>query len=239
MQLSVIVPAYNEAKLIEGSLRSIQTALTAMQDVSSELIVANNASSDATADLARAAGARVVDVPERGIARARNGGAEAASGDWLLFIDADSWPSTELLMDTWQAMQQGDIVGGGSTIVMPGLNWLQRLPVNGWNRLSRWFSLAAGSYLFCRADAFREVGGFDAQMYVSEELELTKKLKLWGRERSLGFRILHRHPLSTSGRKFSLYSAAERRQLVWAAMRHPWRFMRDRDNCDMWYDGRR
>ena len=239
MQLSVIVPAYNEAKLIEAGLNSMRTALAAMPEVSSELIVANNASDDNTAELARAAGARVVDVPERGIARARNGGAEVASGDWLLFIDADCWPSAELVTATWQAMQAGDLVGGGSTLVMPGLSGSQRALVNGWNRLSRWFSLAAGSYLFCRADAFRAVGGFDNSMYVSEELDLTKKLKDWGRQRHLGFRILHRHPLSTSARKFSLYSVGERWQLVWAALRHPLNFMRDRSNCNMWYDGRR
>ena len=242
MQLSVILPAYNEAKLIGGSLASVQAALAeleALAEVRSEIIVANNASDDNTAELARAAGARVVDVAERGIARARNGGAEVASGDWLLFIDADSWPSAELIADTWQAMQAGDVVAGGSTIVMPDISGPQRLLVNSWNRISRWFSLAAGSYLFCRADAFREVGGFDPSMYVSEELELSKQLKAWGRERGLGFRILYRHPLSTSGRKFSLYSFGERWALVWAALRHPLNFMHERKNCDMWYDGRR
>ena len=239
MQLSVILPAFNEAGLIESSLASVRLALAALPEVSSEVIVANNASSDDTARLARAAGAWVVDVPTRGIARARNGGAAVASGDWLLFIDADSWPGAALLADTWQAMQAGDIVGGGSTIVMTDISASQRVLVNGWNRISRWFSLAAGSYLFCRADAFRAVGGFDAQMYVSEELDLSKQLKAWGRERGLGFRILYRHPLSTSGRKFSLYSFGERWALAWVALRHPVSFMRDRKNCDMWYDGRR
>jgi len=239
MQLSIIVPAYNEAKLITGSLGSIRTALDALPGVASELIVADNASNDATAELARVAGARVVEVAERGIARARNGGAAVAKGDWLLFIDADSWPDAALIAATWRVMQRGDIVAGGSTIVMPGLSWSQRGLVASWNRTSRWLRLAAGSYLFCRADAFGELGGFDEGMYVSEELDLSKRLKAWGRARDLGFAILHQHPLTTSARKFSLYSASERASLVWAALRHPLNFMRERKNCVMWYDGRR
>jgi len=76
-------------------------------------------------------------------------------------------------------------------------------------------------------------------MYVSEELDLSKRLKAWGRAHKLGFTVLYRHPLRTSGRKFTLYTPGERASLLWAALRHPLNFMRDRKNCDMWYDGRR
>jgi glycosyltransferase involved in cell wall biosynthesis len=65
----------------------------------SELIVCDNNSTDYTADIARAAGATVVFEPVNQIARARNRGAEAATGDWLLFIDADSHPSAGLFTD--------------------------------------------------------------------------------------------------------------------------------------------
>ncbi|MBI2828588.1 MAG: glycosyltransferase, partial [Acidobacteria bacterium] len=62
MKISVIVPAFNEEQGIATSLRSIRQAMTAFDDVrwSSELIVCDNNSTDGTAALARAEGARVV-----------------------------------------------------------------------------------------------------------------------------------------------------------------------------------
>ena len=62
-----------------------------------ELIVCDNNSTDRTAEIARNAGARVVFEPVNQIARARNRGAAAATGDWLIFVDADSHPSAGLV----------------------------------------------------------------------------------------------------------------------------------------------
>src|SRR5271156_893714 len=95
LKISVIVPAYNEEKLIAGSLRSIQSALRGLssRNWETEIIVCDNNSSDATAELARAAGTRVVFEPVNQIARARNAGAAAAGGDWFVFVDADSQPT--------------------------------------------------------------------------------------------------------------------------------------------------
>ena len=58
-----------------------------------ELIVCDNNSSDATPAIAAAAGARVVFEPVNQIGRARNAAAAAATGDWLVFVDADSHPT--------------------------------------------------------------------------------------------------------------------------------------------------
>src|ERR1700761_3437300 len=84
MNVSVVVPAYNEEKLITESLRSIKLAMKAFERIGwqTELIVCNNNSTDRTAELAEAAGARVVFEPVNQIARARNRGAAAAAGKW-------------------------------------------------------------------------------------------------------------------------------------------------------------
>src|SRR5205823_2793019 len=94
MKISIIVPAFNEEKLIGETLRRISSATAAFSERgwASEVIVCDNNCSDRTAELARAGGARVVFEPINQIARARNTGAAAATGDWLLFIDADSHP---------------------------------------------------------------------------------------------------------------------------------------------------
>ena len=107
MKLSVVVPAFNEERLLAGSLAAIRAALRAFDQAgwTCELIVCDNNSTDGTAGIARAAGARVVFEPVNQIARARNAGAAQASGEWLLFVDADSYPSFELFKDVLDAMQ--------------------------------------------------------------------------------------------------------------------------------------
>src|SRR6478609_2442449 len=89
--VSIVVPAFNEEKLIARTLDAIRAAAEAFvrRGWDTELIVCDNNSTDRTAALARAAGATVVFEPVNQIGRARNKGAEAASGDWLVFVDAD------------------------------------------------------------------------------------------------------------------------------------------------------
>jgi len=98
MKISVIVPAFNEEKFIARSLRKIKAATDAFAATGwdSEIIVCDNNSTDRTAEKARAAGATVVLEPVNQISRARNRGASAATGDWLVFVDADSYPSGKL-----------------------------------------------------------------------------------------------------------------------------------------------
>ena len=94
--LSVVAPAFNEQKLLARSLESIRAAITANGLVEGqwELIVCDNASTDDTAQIAAQAGARVVYESSRQIASARNCGAASARGQWLLFVDADTWPDS-------------------------------------------------------------------------------------------------------------------------------------------------
>ena len=197
-------------------------------------MVCDNNSTDRTADIARAAGARVVFEPVNQISRARNTGAASASGDWLLFVDADSSPSPALFADVLQTIEEGRWVGGGSTIALPGAALGVRAWVAAWNGLSRALSWAAGSFLFCEARAFREAGGFSEQLYAAEEIDLSRRLKRRGR-----FVILHRHPLLTSDRKARLYSWREHLAFLFRFLASGGRALRRRDSCSVWYDGRR
>ena len=84
-----------------------------------ELIVCDNNSTDRTVEIARAAGAQVVFEPHNQISRARNRGAGAATGEWLLFVDADSTPSRELFEDLREAIEGGRVLGGGRLRFLP------------------------------------------------------------------------------------------------------------------------
>ena len=241
MKISVVVPAFNEEKFLGETLASIRAAIKPItaRGWAMELIVCDNNSTDRTAEIARTAGAEVVFEPVNQIARARNTGASRATGDWLLFVDADSHPSPALLSDMADAIAQGDCLAGGSTV------WFDRfhfgaLPANLlWNALSRSLKWMAGSFIFCETASFRAVGGFSHELFASEELDLTRRLK--ERAAQLGRRIviLHRHPLRTSARKMQLYTVRDHlaflARLAWTRGA----VVRDPKQCPIWYEGRR
>jgi len=241
VKLSVIVPAYNEEKLIGRCLASIHDALVAnaRAGLETELIVADNNSTDRTAELARAAGANVVFEPVNQISRARNAGAAAATGDWFLFVDADSFPSAGLIGATIDVMERGGVVGGGSEIDFGPFAWWARPGISLLSVVMRLWCWAAGSYIFCRADAFRAAGGFSLELYVSEEIDLSKRMKQYGRTLGLRFVILRGHPLLTSARKLDLYGPMKMLKTLFYVLFNPRRGPRDKRGLGLWYDGKR
>ncbi len=241
MYLSIVIPAFNEARLIEGSLQSVAASIAANQrsGFTSEIIVVDNNSTDNTAELARLAGATVVFEPINQIGRARNAGAAHATGDWLLFLDADSLLTSELLTDIIRVIESGKYVGCGSTLHMDGLPWWASLTLQFWTGASILFRWAAGALVVCRRDAFQEVGGFDQDLYALDEIRLSKQLKRWGRQHGLQFTILTQHPLKTSSRKVSLYSGREIAAQIFRIFFLPKRTLQDKKHLSVWYDGRR
>ena len=241
MKVSVVVPAFNEEQLLPASLRSIRAAMEAFdrRGWASELIVCDNNSTDRTAAIAREAGARVVFEPVNQISRARNAGADAAGGDWLIFVDADSHPTPELFSEAADAIAAGRCLAGGSTVAYMNGSRAAALAVGFWNVLSRIARWAAGSFIFCEAAAFRAAGGFSEELFASEEVELFRRLKRIARRNRQAIVILHRHPLLTSDRKLQLYGW---RRLTWFVLKtivSGGRTLRSRKDCFAWYDGQR
>jgi glycosyltransferase involved in cell wall biosynthesis len=241
VKVSTIVPAFNEEKLITTSLRHMRSASSAFQELGweTELIVCDNNSTDATAELALRAGAKVVFEPINQIARSRNRGASVADGEWLVFVDADSYPSRELFADVAQVIRDGRCLGGGCTVCLDEAHRIGQLVTGLWNLISRTIHWAAGSFVFCQTEAFRAVGGFSEELFASEELDLSRRLKKLAKDRSQQFRILHQHPLVTSARKMHLYSLREYLRFMARAVLRPRRAVRERESCLPWYDGRR
>ena len=241
MNISVIVPAYNEERVLDDSLRSIRAAMSGLEESgwTCELIVCDNNSTDRTAEIARAAGATVVFEPVNQIARARNTGASRAAGDWLVFVDADSRPSPELFAEVARAIRGGRHLAGGSTLAFEDGRGLLRAVAWGWNTLSRLSTWAAGSFMFCEASVFRQLGGFSLRFYAAEEIELSRRLKRLARQRRQTMTILHRHPLVTSARKAHLYTWLEISTFAARTILGGGRTLRSAGGCYAWYDGRR
>ena len=240
MNISVVIPAFNEEKLIGATLRSILAAGAAFGERgwTMEIVVCDNNSTDTTAGLARAAGARVVFDPVNQIARARNTGAAAAEGDWLIFVDADSQPTRQLFAEVAAAIESGRCLAGGSTVRMDRRSLVGDGGTGLWNLVSRVMKWTAGSFIFCQAAAFRQVGGFNLKLFASEEIDLSKRLKKLARQEgkklSSSIAIRCGPPRASSpsipGANTCAFSPGDF---------HPQKTTASRDACQPWYDGRR
>jgi glycosyltransferase involved in cell wall biosynthesis len=241
VKVSIVVPAFNEERLLPETLRSIRLAASAFDEAGwqYEVVVCDNNSRDRTPQIAATAGARVVFEPVNQISRARNAGAAAAAGEWFMFVDADSHPSAALFADVVAAVRSGRYIGGGVTIAIDSERALLRAFVAGWNLVSRSARWMAGSFIFCEAEAFRRIGGFSEALYAAEEIDFSRRLKRAGRRQRRGVIVLDRHPLVTSARKAHLYTAREAFRFYSRLLLTGGRSLRSAEGSFVWYDGRR
>jgi glycosyltransferase involved in cell wall biosynthesis len=114
--VSVVIPARNEAQSIAGVIRAVQAQAT--PGVTLDILIVDDGSNDETPAVARAAGARVLELglsaDGGNPARARNRGAAAANGDPIVFLDADCTPEPGWLAYLLAAHDAGAPVVGGS-----------------------------------------------------------------------------------------------------------------------------
>jgi glycosyltransferase involved in cell wall biosynthesis len=242
MRVSVVLPAFNEEKLLPAALAAVRAASAAFtsRGWAWECVVCDNNSTDGTAAAARAAGATVVFEPVNQIGRARDAGARAATGEWLVFIDADSTPSPALFASIAERIASGRVLGGGSTVELePGTPRYARFVCGLWNLWSRLAGWAAGSCVWVEAEAFRAAGGFGTEYYAGEEVFLSRRLKALARRSGRRFVILSDHPLRTSSRKLRLYTLTEAGRFFFRMLFTAGRAAKRPDACHLWYDGRR
>lgn len=237
--VTVAIPAYNESAFLGNTLASVHQSFAAIFPTTYEIVVCDNNSSDQTASIAGAAGARVVFEPHNQIAKARNTAARDARGKWLIFLDADTLLNAAVLRATLAAFESGKIAAGGATLALDKIEtgWASRVVVSSWlwlwNRISCNAGLAAGSYVYCTRQAWFETGGFDEERYVTEELAFSKKLKAWCATRKMVFHIIHEASITTSSRKLQWYGTGQllKQAMVLAVPGA----MRRADRCQTWY----
>jgi glycosyltransferase involved in cell wall biosynthesis len=229
--ISFVVPAYNEERLLARTLTAIHDAARTSGEPY-EILVVDDASTDATAEIARGHGARVVVVHFRQIARTRNAGARAAAGEILIFVDADTRISEETVRATIRAVRAG-AVGGGADVRFDGalpLWAVVTLPILG--VVMRAQNLAAGCYLFCSRTAFDRTGGFDETLFAAEEIYFSRALALCGPV------VILREAVLTSGRKLRSHSGWDVLRLIAGFLRRGTDVVRNRDRLSLWYGER-
>lgn len=120
-QLTILIPAYNEASAIRAGKLATVAAWQTAQSFSSELLVVDDQSQDETAPLAAQYADKVITIPHAGKAAALITGIRAAQGDWILFSDMDQAtpiPEAALLLT---ALQSGaDVAVGSRGLVRQG-----------------------------------------------------------------------------------------------------------------------
>jgi glycosyltransferase involved in cell wall biosynthesis len=230
--ISFVVPAYNEEKYLAATLEAIHSAARAMGEPY-EIVVANDASTDATVRIAEEGGARVVSVEKRQIAATRNAGAHASTGEILVFVDADPRIDAAVVRAALAALRSGAVGGGAGVRLDHAPRWARAFMIVFSQVYSRWLGLAAGCFVYCTRKAFDGVGGFDEAYFGAEEVVITRALKRVGR-----FVVL-REAVTTSGRKLEGRTAWDIFKITAGVALRGHRGVRRREGMDFWYEDRR
>ena len=184
-RFSLIVPAHNEEKYLPRLLDSVERARAAYSAGGGgrdavEIVVADNASTDRTAAIARERGCRVAPVAKRAIAAARNGGAAIARGEILCFTDADGTIHERTFAAIERAVGSGRAVAGATGVTMerwsPGiaLTFAAFIPMV-------WAAGMDTGVVFCRREDFDAVGGYDEARLYAEDVAFLWALRGHGR----------------------------------------------------------
>jgi glycosyltransferase involved in cell wall biosynthesis len=230
--ISFIVPAYNEEHELSNTLAAIREAASGATQPY-EIIVVDDASTDATPKIASDAGAKVIPINRRQIAASRNAGARAAEGEYLFFIDADTRINRAHVSGGIAALE-GGFAGGGARVAMDGVvPFWGRLLLRGFSSVYFGLNLGAGAFLFTTRHNFDVIGGFDEQYFAGEEVYFSLELKKLG-----GFKVL-RQPVVTSARKLRMYSAKDFLPKFFGVIFRGPRGVRSREKLSLWYDGKR
>lgn len=191
MRVSVIIPVWNEARVIGQRLREL--AATSAHEV---IVVDGGSTDDTRAEVARHPAARWITAP-RGRGSQMNAGAAVATGDALLFLHADVSLPHDALDHVARALAAPDVVGGAFrtwTVAdrpSPLAPLLHLADVR-----SRYSELPYGDQApFVRAEVFRAVGGYP-EIPLMEDLALSRRLRAVGALRVVPARV------SVSGRRF-------------------------------------
>jgi len=235
---SLVIPAHNEEAYLPRLLSTIDQARAAYKGGCDaiEVIVADNVSTDATAQMARSRGCRVVTVERRAIAAARNGGARAAHGEILAFVDADAQIHSDTFNEIDRVLATGEMIGGATGIRFErtslGLSCTYAMLTVLAVLLGRQFTrdIPTG-VVFCRRRDFEEIGGYNEERLYAEDVQFILKLRSLARKKNQRIAFGTKAKTIFCTRKFDKYGD-------WHYFALPFRMLADvlrgRATCSAW-----
>ncbi len=242
--ISFVVPAYNEAAHLAKTLEAIYEEI-GRTGCSAEVVVVNNASTDATGEVAASfAGVILVDEPVKGLVQARRAGFMRASGGLIANIDADT-----IITRGWLARVLRDFARNPKLVALSGpyiyydVSKPTRAAVRGFYWLGYMFyilnrfvlrtgSLLQGGNFAVRRTAMETIGGFNSQFsFYGEDTDLARRLSAVG-----SVRFTFRLPALSSGRR--LASEGVMRMGLRYGMNYFWATFFHKPFTDEWIDVR-
>lgn len=244
MQISFVVPAYNEEALIAKCLGAIRREISDV-GCDAEIIVVNNASTDATRDVAASiSGVTVIDEPIKGLVQARRAGYLASSGELVANIDADT-----VITEGWLKIALAEFARIPSLVALSGPHVYYDVPARVrtiasiFYRASYLFyllnrfvlrvgSMLQGGNFVVRRDALNEIGGFNPDFsFYGEDTDLARRLAKVGAVK-FSFAL----PALSSGRRLAAEGLI---RVGWNySMNFVWATFRKRPYTNNWTDFR-
>lgn len=197
--MTVVIPAHNEEKYVARCIRSVKTA-AAHYGGTVEIIVVCNRCTDRTADIAQKYGAKVIHNEDRCIAKVRNAGISAASGDVIVTIDCDNRMTKGTLKEIANLLQTGRYIGGGAPIRFERYSF----PLFCNDLLCRLSFAITGLYcgiFWAEKKTFQAIGGF-VEKKAMEDAATAKALKAYGKSKGKKYTVLRKNVLINSTRKY-------------------------------------
>ena len=176
MQVSIIIPVFNEAPLIRPFLSNLRERTRG-----AEIIVVDGASTDGTDRLAQGFCDQLIQSDERSRAKQMNVGADVAVGDIFWFLHADAEVPLESLNEIDRIMRNPEVCGGFFRIRMPAGPAIYRLTDGFAHYAGLLLQMRCGDHgMFCRRTAFVDAGGFP-DVPLMEDVEFFRRLRRCGR----------------------------------------------------------
>lgn len=237
MLISVVIPAFNEEAYLGATLASLERARAYLREranLAAEIVVVDNGSTDATADVARGFGAAIVNESWHNVARVRNSGARVAGGDVLVFVDADTVVPEALLWRVAEVMAGPDCAGGAVDTDYRPAKLASKVYLRAWRVAGRLAGVAQGATQFCRRDVFRALGGYDETLFMGEDVDFYRRMKRSAGRRKGGVVFVEDVRVVPSARRFDRWGIW--RTLVWTNPLFILLFRRRSAAWRGWYD---
>lgn len=228
ISVSVVVITLNEEFQIEECIRHISM----FDPPCKEILVSDGGSTDKTVDIVSSFSSgnnippiSLIICPEKGRARQMNAGARACTGDAVMFVHADSRPPVSSIAHVRNSLSSPSTIMGGFTsrisITTKGKEkvlWFPTLHqylgfdlypfiLRPWQYIHGLRCLFGDQNIFCRLDDFQEVGGYDEELVIMEDVDLC--LRMFDQKRSRSYARIDRVPVwsQTSGRRIAAWGS--------------------------------
>lgn len=203
MDISVVIPAYNEEKYLKQCIDSIKQQKSKFNY---EIIVVDNNSTDETVKISKELGVRVIKEKEQGVGAARNAGTSIANGKYVLHMDADSRLEPEYfekLMKYFKEHSEVVCVGGqyvfyDATIIKNVLRKLTFFPFLWFAQVFSNFRIGPmGGCMAFKNAVYKKTEGFNKKLKFGEDSDLCRQLSFFGK-----IRVNSKLKCYTSSRRF-------------------------------------